>query len=88
MGIQLEEIWDSQKGSPTGARRALFGQIKKSLAKAEGQAVRYSTFIATICVDTGLTRKNVEGVFELLLEADQITIDQGKDYIWLGKEKE
>ncbi len=88
MGIRLEDIWASQKGSPTGARRALFAQIKKSLARTQGQAVVYSTFIATICVDTGLTRKTVEGVFDLLLEANQIMIDQKQDLIWLGVGKE
>ncbi len=81
----MEDIWAKQKGSPTGARRALFGSIKKSLAKAGGQAVIYSTFVATICVDTGLKRKTVEGVFDLLLEANQIMIDLKEDLVWLGE---
>ncbi len=79
----MEDIWAQQKGSPTGARRALFGQIKKSLAKASGKAVIYSTFLATICVETGLRRKTVEGVFDLLLEANQVMIDLKEDLIWL-----
>ncbi len=81
----MEDIWSAGKGAPTGARRALFSQVIKSLAQAQGNSVRYSTFVATICVETGLRRKTVEEMFDLLLEAKKVQIDLKEDLIWLGE---
>ncbi len=80
----MEEFGASGKGSPTQGRRKLFDDILKSLAKAQGNAVRYSTFVATICVDTGLVEKTVETMLEVLEKAKRIDIDLKKDLIWLA----
>ncbi len=71
------------KGSPTRARQRVFEQILKSLAKAQGKPVVYSTFVATICVETGLKRETIESIFELLEEAKKVDIDRKTNQIWL-----
>ncbi len=84
----MEEFGADGKGSPTRARRRLFDQVLKSLAKAQGKPVVYSTFVATICVDTGLIEKTVETMFEVLEKAKRVDIDLKKDQIWLAGAEE
>ncbi len=81
----LEEFGTAGKGSPTSGRRALFGQVIKSLAKAQGSPVRYSTFVATIAVDTGLREETIQEMFDTLVKAKKVQIDLKEDLIWLGE---
>ena len=79
----MEAFETTGKGGPTWMRRALFQRIIESLKAAKGERVKFSPFIAGICVSTGLKRKTVSELFELMGEASIIEFNEAEDWVCL-----